>query len=98
VVHREAVTAVPGETRLDAKLPTATVAAVWGSAEEAERDVRERAVLSRLAEGRITAGMAAVILGTASRDLLDLLVRRRVLGPDDAEDLRKDVGMSRAAG
>lgn len=79
------------ETKLDVKLPTATVAALWGSAKEAEKDIRERVILSLFAEGQISAGKAAEILALAYTDFLDLLVRRRVPWPYGPDDLRQDV-------
>ncbi len=62
-----------------------------GSTDAAERDVRERVILGLFAEGRLSAGKAAELLGVRVPDLLDLITRRNVPWPYGPEDLAADV-------
>lgn len=79
------------KVRLIVELPGSTVSMVWGNAQVAEADLRERAVLGLFAEGRISSGKAAELLGMSRWDFLDLLVRRQVAWPIRPEDVAEDV-------
>jgi predicted HTH domain antitoxin len=83
--------ALPGDVDLTVKLPEPTVAEVWGSAENVRRDILERVVLSLFAEGRLSAGKAAELLGLPYRDFMQLLVQRKIPWPYDLEDLKDDL-------
>lgn len=83
------------ETRLGVQFPSATVSALWGSVEAAERDIRERVILSLFADGQLSMGKAAELLGMPYADFMDLVLHHKVPWPYGPDDLRQDVEVLR---
>lgn len=82
---------VADDARLTVVLPLPVVSTVWGSNVAAERDIRERVVLALFAEGKVSSGKAAELLGVSRWDFMDLLVKRQVPWPIMPEDVEQDL-------
>lgn len=85
------VMALPSEVDLTVKLPEPTVSQVWGTQEVAQRDILERVVLSLFAEGKLSAGKSAELLGLPYRSFMQLLAQRKIPWPYDLADLKDDL-------
>ena len=68
------------------------VAALLGSPDEVEAQVKELLVVELLRRGRIGQSRAAEVLGTTRWEILELMDRYDVLqGPKTAEELERDL-------
>lgn len=83
--------ALPGEVDVTVTLPEPTVAEVWGSPENARLDILKRVILSLFADGKLSAGKSAELLGLPYHDFMQLLVQRKTSWPYDLEDLNDDL-------
>lgn len=91
MVHLRRVMTAADDARLTVVLPVPVVRAVWGSSVAAERDIRERIVLALFAEGKLSSGKAAGLLGASRWNFMDLLVRQKVPWPITPEDVEQDL-------